>query len=65
MPEPKSSTNDRPDAELARLRREHGEMTRALEAANARVLELENARDSALDRIDWAIDSIHNVIGPS
>lgn len=50
------------EKELVRLRKEHAEAVRALSAANDRVRELEAARDQALDRIDWAIDSLHNVI---
>ena len=50
------------EKELVRLRKEHAEAVRALAIANDRLRELETARDFALDRIDWAIDSLHNVI---
>lgn len=33
-----------------------------LEAANARIAELERARDQVLDRIAWVVDSLHNVL---
>ena len=50
------------EKELLRLRKEHADAIRALAVANDRLRELEAARDLALDRIDWAIDSLHNVI---
>ena len=50
------------EKELVRLRKDHADTVRALAAANDRLRELEAARDLALDRIDWAIDSLHNVI---
>lgn len=50
------------EKELVRLRQEHAEAVRALAAANDRVRELEAARDLAMDRIDWAIDSLHTII---
>ena len=50
------------EKELTRLKRLNADMALALETANARVQELESARDLALDRIDWAIDSLHNVL---
>jgi predicted nucleic acid-binding Zn-ribbon protein len=67
MAEPKESpaTKERLatlEAEVARLRRENGETAAALAGAQARVRELEAARDEALDRIDWAVDSIHNLL---
>jgi predicted nucleic acid-binding Zn-ribbon protein len=50
------------EKELVRLRKEHADAVRALAAANERLRELEAARDQALDHIDWAIDSLHNVM---
>ena len=50
------------ESELSRLRKEHADMVRQLATAQSRVSELEHARDDALDRIDWAIDSLHNVL---
>jgi predicted nucleic acid-binding Zn-ribbon protein len=50
------------EKELARVRRQNADMERALDDAKQRVIELESARDQALDRIDWAIDSLHNVL---
>ena len=50
------------EKELAKLRKQHADAVRDLAVANERVRELESARDQAMDRIDWAIDSLHNVI---
>lgn len=49
------------EKELSRLRRQNADLSRDLDAAKARVRELESARDFALDRIDWALDSLHTV----
>ena len=46
---------DESEAEKAALERD-------LAAARQRIEELEAARDAALDRIGWAIDSLHNEI---
>ena len=50
------------EKELARLRRQNADLARDLAVAGERVRELEAARDQAMDRIDWAIDSLHNVL---
>ena len=50
------------EKELARLRRQNADLARDLAVAGGRVRELEAARDQAMDRIDWAIDSLHNVL---
>ena len=50
------------ERELVRLRKEHADVVKSLSVANERVRELETARDAALDHIDWAIDSLHNVL---
>ena len=47
------------EKEVSRLRRHNAELARDLERAKERVRELESARDYALDRIDWALDSLH------
>ena len=61
-PSPMSERLPALEKELTRLKRLNADMALALETANARVQELESARDLALDRIDWAIDSLHNVL---
>ena len=50
------------ERELLRLRQQNMEMVQALADANQRVHELESARDLAIDRIEWAIDSLHTVL---
>ena len=50
------------EKELTRLRRENAGMTQALAEAAQRVQDLESARDVALDRIEWAIDSLHTAV---
>lgn len=47
---------------VTRLEHERDQLKRELEAAQQRIAELEAARAQVLDRIDWAIDSLHNVI---
>lgn len=44
------------------LKREREQLKAELVEARARIAELEKARKDALDRIDWAIDSLHNVL---
>lgn len=44
------------------LRMQVAELERQLKAAQGRVADLEQLRAQALNRIDWAIDSLHNVL---
>lgn len=53
------------ETELGRTARDRDQAKHALDAAQSRITELEDARDQALNRIDWAIDSIHNVLDVS
>lgn len=39
------------------------ELEAELEEARARIRRLQDERDQIRNRIDWAIDSLHNVIG--
>jgi hypothetical protein len=48
-------------AAVKRLEAETAMLTKALAAAEARITELERQRDSALDRIEWVIDSLHSL----
>ena len=50
------------EKELVRLRKHNADLARDLDTTGQRVRELEAARDQAMDRIDWAIDSLHNVL---
>jgi hypothetical protein len=42
--------------------RDHEALLAALAAANARIAALEQERLDILNRIDWVIDSLHNVL---
>ena len=47
---------------LESLERERDRLKGELADALARITRLEEARDQAVNRIDWAIDSLHNVL---
>jgi hypothetical protein len=47
---------------LDTLERERDRLKGELAEALARIVRLEAARDQAVNRIDWAIDSLHNVL---
>jgi hypothetical protein len=47
---------------LDALERERDQLKAQLADAQALVAKLEQARDEAVNRIDWAIDSLHNVL---
>lgn len=47
---------------LEAVERERDQLKAQLSEALARIAKLEKARDEALNRIDWAIDSLHNVL---
>lgn len=54
-----------PDTEanaLEILERERNQLKSALALAEARVAALERERSDILNRIDWVIDSLHNLI---
>ncbi len=48
--------------EVEALRKQVAELERQLKAAQGRVADLEQLRTQALNRIDWAIDLLHNVL---
>ena len=56
--ETKSTTGGRLDA----LERERDQLKAKLVAAEAAISKLQQARDEAVNRIDWAIDSLHNLL---
>ena len=56
--ETKSSTVGRLEA----LERERDQLRAKLVAAEAAISKLQQARDEAVNRIDWAIDSLHNLL---
>lgn len=50
------------ESPLAALERERDQLKAQLDDARAAIAKLEHAREEALNRIDWAIDSLHNVL---
>ncbi len=50
------------EARIKSLEKERNRLKAQLEVAGARVTILEQGRDDAVNRIDWVIDSLHNVI---
>ena len=56
--EAKSSASGRLEA----LERERDQLKVKLADAEALVAKLQQARDEAVNRIDWAIDSLHNLL---
>ena len=52
---------DDPAARIRVLETEQERLKQDLETARARIKMLELARDQALNRIDWVIDSLHNL----
>ncbi len=61
-PESRTAAKTARAADVAALSRRIAELERDLSAARGRVSELEALREQALNRIDWAIDSLQNVI---
>ena len=53
---------ERLEAKMGKLQRERDDLRTKLNAVNARVKELEIANTNAVDRIDWVIDSLHNLL---
>jgi hypothetical protein len=49
-------------ARLESAEQERDQLKAQLAEAQATIAKLEQARDAALGRIDWAIDSLHNVL---
>ena len=50
------------EARLEAAESERDQLKTQLAEAQATIARLEQARDEALSRIDWAIDSLHNVL---
>lgn len=51
-----------PAAAFRLLETERDALRAELEAAKSRIAELERSREQVLNRIDWVIDSLHNLI---
>jgi hypothetical protein len=47
---------------IAQLERERDDLRFELAAAESRIAALEQQRTELLNRIDWAIDSLHNLL---
>ena len=47
------------------LERENVRLQQQLEEANQRISRLEESRSEAVNRIDWVIDSLHNILEKS
>jgi sugar-specific transcriptional regulator TrmB len=56
---------ERLEARAKVLERERDGLKAELEAAHARITSLEETRSQAVHRIDWVIDSLHNIVGKS
>ena len=50
------------EAECLQLRRERDDLVQQLAAANARIQQLEVTQKDVVNRIDWVLDSIHNLV---
>lgn len=50
------------EAQCTELRAERDELKAQLSAANARVRALEDTQKDVINRIDWVLDSIHNLV---
>lgn len=49
------------EAEIEALREQRDSLNSELEGAKARIAELEDVQSQVINRIDWVIDSLHNV----
>ncbi len=49
-------------AQIEALEKERDQLKAQLSAARAQIIKLEQARDEAVERIDWALDSLHNLL---
>ncbi len=58
---PKMPASPDLSARIKALEDERDQLARELEVAKLRVAALEQAREQALNRIDWVIDSLHNL----
>ncbi len=50
------------EGEVATLRQERDALASDLAAARERIAALESTHEQAINRIDWVIDSLHNVM---
>jgi hypothetical protein len=59
---PASAGPDRYAQRIKALERERDRLKTQLAEAEARIARLEESRAEAVNRIDWVIDSLHNVL---
>ena len=57
-----TSTKRAAGGKVQALERERDQLKAQLAAAQAQLIKLEQARDEAVSRIDWALDSLHNLL---
>lgn len=57
-----SSAVERLEAKITALQSERDTLNSELKEARARIAELEAANKDAVNRIDWVIDSLHNIL---
>jgi predicted nucleic acid-binding Zn-ribbon protein len=60
--EQSSATGEAAPDVIAQLERERDALRSELAAAEARIAALEQQRTELLNRIDWAIDSLHSLV---
>jgi hypothetical protein len=60
--EPSSASGGAASEVIAQLERERDALKTELAAAQARIAALERQRTELLNRIDWAIDSLHSLV---
>jgi len=59
---PVSDSAERPAVYIKTLERERDRLKAQLQEAQERLARLEESRTEAVNRIDWVIDSLHNVL---
>jgi hypothetical protein len=57
-----SDSTERQAQRIKALERERDRLKGQLEEAEARIARLQESRSEAVNRIDWVIDSLHNLI---
>jgi hypothetical protein len=57
-----SEADDRSSGRTRQLERECDRLKEQLAEAQERIVRLEQSRTEAVNRIDWVIDSLHNVL---
>lgn len=57
-----SSAMQRLENKVKQLQAERDQLKSDLKAAKARIAELEAQQTEAVNRIDWVIDSLHNIL---